>query len=181
VSLERAAEGSATVTLARRLRDRLESAFSPLTRRLAAVDRRLVKVVRGSRLHGWLTADPDPEPIVIDLRETYTVGPVLAVLDRLAAGTADSRFADATQDVANRLTEAPARALGIVLCLGFAVSLLGTVVEGGLTWSVYVFHGLGLLVGLLALRDHRDAESLAESPVWGAVTAVFAPPPPDEP
>jgi hypothetical protein len=40
--------------------------------------------VRGSWLYGWLTAEPDPDIIVIDLRETYTVGPVIATLDRLA-------------------------------------------------------------------------------------------------
>jgi hypothetical protein len=40
--------------------------------------------VRGSWLYGWLTAEPDPDIIVIDLRETYTVGPVIAVIDRLA-------------------------------------------------------------------------------------------------
>jgi hypothetical protein len=31
----------------------------------------------------WLTAEPDPDVIVIDLRETLTVGPVIAVLDWL--------------------------------------------------------------------------------------------------
>ncbi len=36
-----------------------------------------------SFLYRWLTAEPDPEVIVIDLRETYTVGPLLAVLDRI--------------------------------------------------------------------------------------------------
>ncbi|WP_435196407.1 hypothetical protein [Natronomonas sp. EA1] len=39
---------------------------------------------RGSWLYGWLTAEPDPEVIVIDLRETYTVGPVIALIDRVA-------------------------------------------------------------------------------------------------
>ncbi|MFB6228316.1 MAG: DUF4330 family protein [Halobacteriales archaeon] len=29
----------------------------------------------------WLTAEPDPDVIVIDLRETLTVGPIIVVLD----------------------------------------------------------------------------------------------------
>lgn len=32
---------------------------------------------------GWLTAEPEPEVIVIDLRETYTIGPLIAALDRV--------------------------------------------------------------------------------------------------
>jgi hypothetical protein len=39
--------------------------------------------VRASYLYRWLTAEPDPEVIVIDLRETYAVGPFLTLLDRL--------------------------------------------------------------------------------------------------
>jgi hypothetical protein len=31
----------------------------------------------------WLTAEPDPDVIVVDLRETVTVGPVILVLDRI--------------------------------------------------------------------------------------------------
>jgi hypothetical protein len=35
-------------------------------------------------LYQWLTAEPEPEVIVIDLRDSYTVGPILAILDRIA-------------------------------------------------------------------------------------------------
>jgi len=31
----------------------------------------------------WLTAEPEPDVIVIDLRETVTVGPIVLVLDRI--------------------------------------------------------------------------------------------------
>lgn len=37
--------------------------------------------IEGSALYRWLTTEPEPEVIVIDLRETWTVGPVVAVLD----------------------------------------------------------------------------------------------------
>lgn len=39
--------------------------------------------VQNSWLYGWLTAEPEPEVIVIDLRETYTVGPFIKLLDRV--------------------------------------------------------------------------------------------------
>ncbi len=38
---------------------------------------------RHSFLYRWLTKEPDPDVIVIDLRETYTVGSILAGVDRL--------------------------------------------------------------------------------------------------
>ncbi len=39
--------------------------------------------IHHSYLYRWLTKEPDPDIVVIDLRETYTVGPVIALLDRL--------------------------------------------------------------------------------------------------
>lgn len=37
----------------------------------------------GSALYQWLTAEPEPDVIVIDLRETWTVGPLVKLLDRI--------------------------------------------------------------------------------------------------
>ena len=69
-----------------RVSDRLE-AVAERSRILDALDQAgavLGRTLRSSRLYAWLTAEPDPEVIVIDLRETYTVGPIIGVLDRLA-------------------------------------------------------------------------------------------------
>ena len=70
---------------AERVRDRLE-AVAERSRLLDALDQTgavLGRTLRSSRLYAWLTAEPDPEVIVIDLRETYTVGPVVAAIDRI--------------------------------------------------------------------------------------------------
>lgn len=48
---------------------------------LSRVCTRLHGITRASRVYRWLTAETEPTAIVIDLRETHTVGPVLAVLD----------------------------------------------------------------------------------------------------
>jgi hypothetical protein len=52
--------------------------------------------VRNSTLYSWLTAEPDPDVVVIDLRETYTVGPFIMILDKLIPhierGFANSRL-----------------------------------------------------------------------------------------
>jgi len=45
---------------------------------------RITEVTRASGLYRWLTAEPEPDVIVIDLRKTYTVGPFIAVLDAIA-------------------------------------------------------------------------------------------------
>jgi hypothetical protein len=42
---------------------------------------RVLEITETSWIYRWLTAEPEPEVVVIDLRETYTVGPFLAVLD----------------------------------------------------------------------------------------------------
>ena len=47
--------------------------------------RKSQRIVLGSRLYRWLSEDPEPEVIVIDLRKTRTVGPVLRYLDWIAA------------------------------------------------------------------------------------------------
>lgn len=43
----------------------------------------ITEVTRASRLYRCLTAEPEPDVIVIDLRETYTIGPIVSVLDAL--------------------------------------------------------------------------------------------------
>lgn len=56
------------------------AAHARVTRGLRAVKR----WGRHSFLYRWLTKEPDPDVVVIDLRETSTVGPIIAVLDRIA-------------------------------------------------------------------------------------------------
>ena len=44
---------------------------------------RLIDATRNSFLYRWLTNEPEPGVIVVDLRATYTVGPIIEILDRL--------------------------------------------------------------------------------------------------
>ena len=78
---------------------------SSTTRSLAG---RLSGWVRASSLYRWLTGEPDPDVVVIDLRETYAVGPVIALLDRLAAPLG-RLYRDSTLQ---RLVEAVGRTAG---------------------------------------------------------------------
>ncbi|NHN60133.1 MULTISPECIES: hypothetical protein [Halorussus] len=63
------------------LSDRFATAFD--TSALAKGGQIVTSWFRQSFIYRWLTTEPDPDVIVIDLRETYTVGPVIALLDRL--------------------------------------------------------------------------------------------------
>jgi len=42
---------------------------------------RLLEITKASWIYRWLTAEPEPEVIVIDLRETHTVGPFFTMLN----------------------------------------------------------------------------------------------------
>ena len=139
--------------------------------------------VRQSALYQWLTAEPDPDVIVIDLRETWTVGPFLAVLDwlinRLVGAAADSRAVGVAQRGASATRAAPLRAAGLM----FAV--FGLVVAGsGLLGSVSMTRlavGIGLGVGgLVAMRDDRDWTTLRETRVVTLLIAALEPPEPPE-
>lgn len=68
--------------------DRFQAAYK--TSRMAAIPRwfdsalidRLTDTTKHSLIYCWLTTEPDPDVIVINLRETYTVGPFVAFIER---------------------------------------------------------------------------------------------------
>lgn len=70
------------VTTSMAITNALDSATD--TSVLADGVRVLTRWTRNSYLFRWLTKEPNPDVIVIDLRETYTVGPFIAFLDWLA-------------------------------------------------------------------------------------------------
>lgn len=98
--------------------DRLEAGYDGSAFRAAAaavsgaartVSRTVGHWTRGSWLYRWLTAEPDPEVIVIDLRETYTVGPFVRLLDRSAPVVGAVVRESVTWTVARRAADAVER------------------------------------------------------------------------
>jgi len=45
----------------------------------------MIGVIQNSFIYRWLTTPPDPDIIVIDLRETLIIAPFLTFLDRILA------------------------------------------------------------------------------------------------
>ncbi|KAB7517939.1 hypothetical protein [Halosegnis rubeus] len=67
--------------VARTARDRLAATLPVTTAQ--RLERAVGRQLHTSRLYQWLTAEPDPTVVTINLRETYTIGPVLGLLERL--------------------------------------------------------------------------------------------------
>jgi len=139
--------------------------------------------VRNSALYQWLTAEPDPEVIVIDLRETWTVGPFIRILnwviDRLIDAAEDSRAVALAQRGVTATRAAPVRVAGLMAAVvGLAVTGSG-LVDGVSTIQLVV--GVGLAVGgLMLMRDDRDWATLRETrPVALTIAALESPEPPD--
>ncbi|MFP4625789.1 MAG: hypothetical protein ACOCQ3_05290 [Natronomonas sp.] len=140
------------------------------------------RIVRASYLYWWLTAEPEPEVIVIDHRETYTVAPVIALLDWLIGGlrraAGGSEFVEASRRLGHEFTETPIRLTGIGLVIVSATWLLLALVEGSTTWMAVA--GVGTLVGVLATRERQSLEEVQDTRAYKLLAAAFEPPEPPE-
>jgi hypothetical protein len=160
------------------LDDRLSSAGQgKRATRLGAWVRR---VVTDSFVYRWLTAEPDPEVIVIDLRETVTIGPFVATLDRvggwLDAAAASSGTIAVGRSLVAEFRAAPVRLLGAVVALGSALALLVGVGLGAVGTVVTVILAVFALVGLAGTQVTASWADLVDSRLGRVVVAAFEPP-----
>jgi len=150
---------------------------------LRSVSTHVASWVRNSGLYQWLTAEPDPEVIVIDLRETWTVGPFLRVLgwvvDRFGDAAADSRAVGVAQRGVTTTYAAPMRVLGVVTAV-FGLLVATTSLRSGISMTRLAV-GFGLAVGgVVAMQDERDWATLRETRAITLVIAALEPPEPPE-
>ncbi|WP_424014111.1 hypothetical protein ACOZ35_13825 [Halorubrum xinjiangense] len=153
--------------------------------RLGQLWRRAATAVRSSYLYRWLTAEPDPEVIVIDLRETWTVGPVIllldAILDRLLPALDDSRVAAAARTGAASTLAAPAVVGGLAVLVAGLALVLVSIAAGTLGTTRLGLAAALTVVGVSATRERRSWAELRETrPVKLLVAALEPPAPPDE-
>lgn len=121
--------------------------------------------------------EPEPEVIVIDLRETWTVGPVIMVLDWVIGYV--ERTADGSGVVAGfeglyvRTLKAPLpmAGRGLVVLAVFA-GLAATVSRSIAILGVAVLCGLS---GLVALQDDRSWAELKQTRAVELLIATFKP------
>lgn len=145
---------------------------------------RTTAAIRHSAIYRWMTTEPEPEVVVIDLRETWTVGPILAGLDWLLDASATSHITTAGRTVSRSLLDAfrnaPIRAAG-----GLVLVAIVTNVLVGLALGSVVPQGLGLraivaALALLAVRVDTPLSELRNSAVGSFVRAVLEPPEPPQ-
>lgn len=145
----------------------------------------LGEAVRQSWLYRWLTKEPEPEVIVIDLRETWTVGPVIRILD-WGLGSVESAYSGSqTQQLVSSIhhstLEAPIRVMSGGLLVASGLYLMLAIGRGGTSSLQLVLNAaviLGAVAGLFIdvswaeLRDTRFVQLL--------IRALEPPEPPEE-
>ena len=172
--MSQARENSTIVTAARELGNKLGVALD--RSRLTGAGETLERWVRESFLFRWLTAEPDPAVIVVDLRETYTVGPILAGLDRAGAFLADTRAgrtgADGLTTLSAAVERRPVRVASIVVLVAILTDTLVSLALGGFTRTGLAVRLFALGAALLGTRSTATATDLADSRLW----TLLAPP-----
>ncbi|RXK47418.1 hypothetical protein [Halorientalis pallida] len=156
--------------------DRFETAAAGSTTR--GVIATLGDWVRASWSYRWLTAEPDPDVIVVDLRETYTIGPIIRVLDRVVDPIADAWDGSSAQATADSVVDAPVRALGIVAVVAVLVETALSLVLGNLGQSGLLVRAILFGFATLATQVPLSASELAETRTGRLLRAVLEPPEP---
>lgn len=121
---------------------------------------------------------------MIDLRETWTVGPLIAVLEWIFGPIerfgADSGVRTLTAHVVDQFRGAPIRLFGQVVTITVVVTLVLTLAIGEMTTSGLGVQLCALAIGLLATRIDTSWEQLRDGALGRALKAVFEPPEPPE-
>lgn len=134
--------------------------------------------VRTSRSYRWLTAEPDPDVIVIDLRETYTVGPIIRVLDRVVGSLADAWDGSAADAALSRVVDVPMRALGVVTLAALLTETVLTLALVDFTRSSLLVRAILFGFAALAIQIPLSASELAETRTGRLLRGILEPPEP---
>lgn len=175
----------ASSTVGRWLRDIADQAVTAADRsRLGATIRWAERAARASWSYRWLTAEPEPDVVVIDLRETAVVGPILVILDRLLAPLVrnwpQARTGTVTSRLSERFVTRPIQIVSLVALAGILTNLLFLVALGSPTRTAL---GIRLVAASLALAGTRvtlSAEELSETDGYELAMGLLAPPEPPE-
>ncbi|WP_135806358.1 DUF945 domain-containing protein [Halorussus marinus] len=153
---------------------------------LARAGRRLGRYVRNAALYRWLTTDPDPDVIVIDLRDTYAVGPLVALLDRVGPVVERVWLASGLRELGAETTtalrDAPIRAVSFVAALGVFANTALVGLAGSLSTEAILVRVVALGLALAGTRITAPWDALARARSVRLLRAALEPPePPDRP
>lgn len=144
-----------------------------------------VRWTRHSFCYWWLTEEPDPDVIVIDLRDTYAVGPFIALLDRVvpryARAWRTSNLGATLDDAAASVRDAPIRAAGIVAAVAVLANALLVALDGSLTAEAALTRVAGFALALAGTRVRTPWDELAGARTVRLLAAALeSPEPPAE-
>jgi len=180
--LETPLERSTIVRSLTSLPDRIEAALEKS--RLRELGDQFTGYVRASYCYRWLTAEPDPDVIVIDLRETYTVGPFIrlldTVIDELETGYTNSQAEHTISRITAAIQAQPIRLLGIVGLACIPLSLLTLTLTGSISTTLFAAHLVMSILSAAALRSTHSLADLLESRPAKLLIAALEPPEPPE-
>ncbi|QDX40817.1 hypothetical protein [Salarchaeum sp. JOR-1] len=141
--------------------------------------------LRASFLYQWLTAEPDPDVVVIDLRTTFSVGPLIALLDHvvraLVPASHRARITRAWTTLMHVVRAVPLKVAGLLLTIATGAVVALTAIRGQLTTTTLSAAGGLLAVALLVSRSDRSWSQLRESRPVQMLSAALAPPDPPTP
>lgn len=146
--------------------------------------RHLVNWARQSFLYRWLTKEPEPEVIVIDLRDTYSVGPIISWLDRAIATwiplTQSATVTDFFRESQKYIHRRPVRAVSILLLGGVTTDILLGVVTFSLTRQGLLMRFGLIILGLWGSRSTLTLPEILQSKPAQLAIRVLEPPEPVE-
>lgn len=142
------------------------------------------RAARASWLYRWLTTEPEPDVIVIELRETAIVGPLLGVLDwvvvRLLAHWDGSMASMVTDRAIAVLRARPVQAGSTAVLAAVLANQALMIAAGSPTAEAIGVHLLAMGLALAGTRLTYSAGDLAETRVYGVLVALLEPPEPPE-
>ena len=144
------------------------------------------RFVRTSWLYRWVTAEPDPEVIVIDLRDTLAIAPAIHALDRLIrdaiAVVPTSGWARLAYRLRTRFFEHPIRILSGGVIAAVLVALLALTVSDATLGFEVIGLAAVLLVAARGTQSTYTWAQLTAMPWYQVLKSVVSPPePPDAP
>ena len=198
-AMKRAVESSVTSSMLRTVAERLVDVYR--RSQLAAIQteiarastqsavsrgtRRIAAWTKSSLLFRWLTKEPDPAVIVIDLTETRTVGPIIRLLDAGIGVLDRARSTSAVDGIAStvgmELRRRPVQTVSIAaLALVATIAVLELLAgDGGRT--IWLLLATITVLSLLGLRVDDSWSELTDRWIVRFAIAVLEPPePPDD-
>lgn len=138
-------------------------------------------LVGDSLLYRWMTRDSEPE-VVIDLRETITVGPAIIIFDRahqvLGPPGRRSRVRRVSAHLEDVFVDAPIRLGSIGVLVAVAVSLFTPRASGALTSTGLFVRIVIAGIAILGIRVRTSWSDITASKPARKLVAVFALPDP---